>query len=163
MQAPMARLPPQRLVDQVQGLLQIAVLLQDQLRDVGVDMEIRPVESAAWYSRFRDSDFDAAIHDIRNYPPDLLDEDFFGDGTRIGYRNPEVVGLLEALVLELDPDSQDTLYARINHILARDVPVTFLLPYYEAYAAHRKVRGLRTPDRPEPIGAIMELWIENER
>ncbi len=69
--------------------------------------------------------------------------------------------LLQALTLELDQAVQDSLYERINEILRRDVPVTFLFPYFEAYATHRKVRGLRTPDRPEPIGAIMGLRIED--
>ena len=146
--------------DGILATLELAVLLQDQLRAVGVEMEILPVESTPWHPRFRAGDFDAIIHDVRNVPGDLLREDFFGDGTRIGYRNPEVVQLLEALVLELDPASQDALYSRINEILVRDVPVTFLFPYYEVYVAHRDIHGLRTPERPEPIGAIMDLWIQ---
>jgi peptide/nickel transport system substrate-binding protein len=140
--------------------LEVAILLQHQLRAIGVGMEILTVESAAWYARFLEADFDVTIHDVRNVPTDLLRQDFFGDGTLIGYRSPEVVQLLEALVLELDPASQDTLYSRINEILVRDVPLTFLFPYYEIYVAHRKIHGLHTPERPEPIGAIMELWIQ---
>jgi peptide/nickel transport system substrate-binding protein len=142
--------------------LSLSVLLQDQLRRVGVEVEIRPVEPRVWRELYRSGDFDATVHDVRNYPSDLLREDFFGEGTRIGYRNPEIVGLLKALLLELDPPAQDTLYADINAILRRDAPVTFLFPYFEAYAAHRKVRGLRTPDRSHPIRWIRELWIEDE-
>ena len=100
-------------------------------------------------------------HDVPNHPPSLLREDFFGEGTLIGYRTPEIMELLRALTLELDQAVQDSLYERINEILRHDVPVTFLFPYFEAYAAHRKIRGLRTPDRPEPIGAIKELRIED--
>ncbi|HUP18733.1 MAG TPA: ABC transporter substrate-binding protein [Gemmatimonadota bacterium] len=142
--------------------LEPALLLREQLRSVGVEMAIRPAETGIWYRLFRSGDFDATVHDIRNDPPDLLREDFFGDGTRIGYRNAEVVRLLEALTRELTPAGEDTLYASINAILGRDVPVTFLFPYFEAYAAHRRVRGLRTPDRAHPIGAIRELRIEDE-
>ncbi len=143
--------------------LEPALLLQNQLRRVGVEVEIRPVESRVWRELFRSGDFDATIHDVRNVPSDLLRQGFFGEGTKIGYRNPEIVRLLEALTMELTPTGQDTLYARINDILQRDVPVTFLFPYFEAYAAHRKVRGLRTPDRAHPIGAIQEVWIEDDQ
>lgn len=139
-----------------------ALLLQDQLRRVGVEVEIRPVENSVWWQLYRSGDFDATVHDVRNDPPDLLRQEFFGEGTKIGYRNPEIVRLLEALAREPSPTGQDTLYAAINAVLRRDVPVTFLFPYFEAYAAHRKVRGLRTPDRAHPIAAIHELWIEEE-
>ncbi len=142
--------------------LEPALLLQNQLRRVGVEVEIRPVESSVWWELFRSGDFDATVHDVRNVPTDLLREGFFGEGTKIGYRNPEIVRLLEALTLELTSPGQDTLYARINAILRRDVPVTFLFPYFEAYAAHRKVRGLRTPDHSHPIEAIQEVWIEDD-
>jgi len=140
--------------------LEPAVLLQAQLANVGVAIEIRPVEPSVWRELYRSGDFDATVHDVPNYPPDLLREDFFGEGTRIGYRSREIVELLQALTFELDHAVQDSLYEQINEILRRDVPVTFLFPYFEAYAVHRKVRGLSTPDRPEPIGAIMRLRIE---
>ena len=142
--------------------LEPALLLQDQLRRVGVEVDIRPVESRIWWQLYRSGDFDATVHDIRTDPSDLLRDEFFGEGTKMGYRNPEVVRLLEALTLERSLAGQDTLYSRINAILRRDVPVTFLFPYFEAYAAHHKVRGLRTPDRAHPIEAIRELWIEDD-
>ena len=140
--------------------LEPAILLQDQLRRVGVELEIRPVENRVWRQLYRSGDFDVTVHDVRNVPADLLREDFFGHGTKTGYRNPEVARLLEALTVERTPAGQDTLFARVNAILRRDVPVTFLFPYFEAYAAHRRVRGLRTPDRAHPIAAIRDLWIE---
>lgn len=141
--------------------LEPALFLQDQLGQIGVEVQIRPVEPRVGSELYRSGDFDATVHDVRNDPPDLLRDEFFGEGTKIGYRNPEVVRLLEALTREPSPAGQDTLYARINAILRRDVPVTFLFPYFEAYAAHRRVRGLRTPDRAHPIEAIRELWIED--
>lgn len=142
--------------------LEPAVLLQDQLAAIGVAAEIRPVEGAAWRRLYRTGDFDVTIHDVRNVPADLLREDFFGDGTKIGYRNPEIVRLLRAIENELDPAAQDTLYADVNEILLRDMPLTFLFPYFEAYATHRKVRGLRSPDRASPIAAIRHIWIDDD-
>ncbi len=138
------------------------LLIQDQLRRVGVKMEIRPVERIVWREAYRSGDFDATIWDVPNTPQRLLESEFFGDGSRIGYRNPEIVRWLEMLTVEMDPDAQDTLYARINEILRRDVPFTFLFPYVEASVAHRRIRGLRTPDRVNLLKYIAELWIEDE-
>ncbi len=141
--------------------LEPAVLLQDQLAAVGVVVEIRPVEAAVWRRLYRSGDFDVTVHDVRNVPADLLREDFFGEGTKIGYRSPEIVRLLAAIENEVDPEAQEVLYAEVNAILGRDMPVTFLFPYFEAYAVHRKVRGLRSPDRASPIAAIREIWIDD--
>ncbi len=140
-----------------------ALFIQDQLRDVGVAMDIRPVERSVWRELYRSGEFDATIFDVPNVPQWLLDQDFFGEGTKIGYRNPEIVRTLEALTVELDPDGQDSLYARINEMLRRDAPVTFLYPYVEVSVAHRRIRGLRTPDRVNLLEYIDELWIEEER
>ncbi len=126
-------------------------------------MELRPLEPAAYARLYRAGEFDATINDVRNDPGDLLRWEFFGDGTVIGYRNPEIVRRLEAIMSTVDPDSVDALYDSINRILDRDVPFTFLFPYFEAYAAHRRVRGLSTPDQPDPIRAIMDLHIEEAR
>jgi peptide/nickel transport system substrate-binding protein len=142
--------------------LEPAVLLQARLRTLGVAMELRPMESVAYWRLYRAGDFDATINDVRNDPFDLLRSGFFADGTVIGYRNPEIVGLLESVTTTVDPESEDSLYTSINRILDRDMPVTFLFPYYEAYAAHRKVRGLSTPDAPDPVTAIMHLRVEEE-
>ena len=111
---------------------------------------------------YRSGDFDATIWDVPDTPQRLLESEFFGEGSRIGYRNPEIVRWLEMLTVEMNPDAQDTLYARINEMLRRDVPVTFLFPYVEASVAHRRIRGLRTPDRVNLLEFVDELWIEND-
>ena len=139
-----------------------SLFIQDQLRRVGIEMEIQPVERSVWYEAYRSSDFDATIFDIPNIPQLLLEQEFFGSGSKIGYQSPEIVQWLEALTEEMDPDAQDMLYARINEILHRDVPVTLLFPYVEASVAHRRIRGLRTPDRMNLLDFAGELWIEND-
>lgn len=143
--------------------LEPAVFIQDQLRRVGVEMEIQSMEPSVVRAAYRSGDFDAVIYDVPNVPQWLLQRDWFGDGSPIGYRNAEIVGLLEALTRELDPAAQDELYAQINEILRLDEPVTFLFPWVENFAAHRRLRGLRTPDRAHPLAYMDELWLEDER
>lgn len=145
-----------------QSTVESGIFIQDQLRRVGVEMDIRPVERSVWREAYRTSDFDATIGEVPNVPHWLLERDFFGAGSRIGYRNPEIVRWLEMLTVEMDPNAQDTIYTRINEILRRDVPFTFLYPYVEASVAHRRIMGLRTPDRVNLLEFIDELWIEND-
>jgi peptide/nickel transport system substrate-binding protein len=141
--------------------LEPAILIQDQLRRVGIQMEIQPVERSAARAAFRSGDYEAEIDWFPNGASELLRRDFFGNGSGIGYRNPEVVRLLEALAGELEPDAQDALYARINEILLRDAPVTFLFPLAWSQAAHRRVRGLS--NGMHPLEYMEDLWIEDQR
>ncbi len=145
----------------VMSTLETAVLIQDQLREVGVRMEIQVVERSVARAAYRAGEFDAEMNSFQNVPSQLLRRDFFGPGSPIGYRNVEVVALLEALVDELDPAIQDTLYAQINEILERDKPLTFLFPFAARYAASRRVRGLE--DGMHPLEYMEELWIEEGR
>lgn len=75
--------------------------------------------------------------------------------------NPQV-RLLEKLTLELESAAQDTLYARINEMLRRDMPVTFLHPVIRTFIAHRRLRGLSTPFRADPLRFMAHLWLEEE-
>lgn len=148
------------------GLVSIrepSVFIQDQLRNVGVEMEIHTVSASVAREAYRSGDFDAVIGDVPNVPEWLLQRDWFGESSRIGYVSPEIIRLLEALTVDLDPNSQDSLYARINEILHRDMPFTLLFPWVETFAAHSRIRGLSTPDRGHPLMYMDELWLEGER
>jgi peptide/nickel transport system substrate-binding protein len=140
--------------------LELATVIQDQLRRVGIQMEIQPMERSAARAAFRSGDYDAEIDWFPNGAPALLRRDFFGMRSEIGYQNPELVRLLEALAGELEPDDQDALYIQINEILVRDMPVTFLFPLAWSHAAHRRVRGLG--NGMHPLEYMEDLWIEEE-
>lgn len=141
--------------------LEPVIYLQDQLRRVGVNMEIQPLDNRAARQRYRDGAFDAYITSFRFDPSDLLQADWFGDGSPIGYRNPVIVDRLERINATADPDRQDTLYRELYPIFRHDVPVTFLFPRTETFAAHRRIQGIG-PDEPNPIRALEHAWIEEE-
>jgi peptide/nickel transport system substrate-binding protein len=137
------------------------IFIQDQLRRVGIQMEIQSMERSAARAAFRSENYDAEIDFLPNWPPELLRRDLFGLESEIGYYNPELIRLLEALVGELEPDVQDTLYAQINEILVNDMPITFLFPLAWSHAAHQRVRGLS--NGKHPLEYMENLWIENEK
>ncbi len=134
-----------------------ALLIQHQLRSVGVAVEIRPVDRAAARDAYRAGDFEAIIATVVNSPSTIL-RAWFGELSGFGYYEAEAVRLLHALDAELDPEAQDTLYARINEIFHRDMPVTFLFPMIEPDVAHRRIRGLR--QGWPAFGNAEELWID---
>ncbi len=44
-------------------------------------------------------------------------------------------------------------------IFRADLPVTMLYPGVSFTVAHRRLRGLSTPWRYDPVGHMEELWI----
>ena len=47
-------------------------------------------------------------------------------------------------------------------IFQKDHPVTFLRPNLWTYVAHKRVKGLRSPDRANPLLQMRHLWIEED-
>ena len=138
-----------------------AVLIQQQLQNVGVATEIRPMESSGLVrAAIRSGDFDAGIV-WENQDPDTIFDVWFGELSGFGYYDAEAAHLLEVVLAEPDPEAQDTLYARINEIIRRDMPVTFLFPSMYIDVAHRRIRGLRQ-EWPTSLTYAEELWIEDE-
>ncbi len=146
------------------------LFIQDQLRRVGVAVEVRPMEIPVVREALRSGEFEAAII-WENQDPHTILWTWFGgpadpgdrtgdEPVRFGYDDPEVARLLELVLATPDPEAQDTLYTRINETLRRDMPVMLLFPGVYRYVAHRRIRGFRQGwgwlDHTE------ELWIEDE-
>ncbi len=136
-----------------------AVYIQEQLRRVGIEMDITALEAGAALARLKASDFDAAVATV--------DEDidahmeWFGESSRIGYRNRDVAGLLKQAAGTLIPDEADRIYSKLMPIFQEDLPVTFLYPLVRTTVAHRRVRGMSSPYREDPVWYMDELWLED--
>lgn len=48
-------------------------------------------------------------------------------------------------------------------IFIADLPITILLPQVQTHIAHRRIKGLKSPYRPDPVWFMEELWLEDER
>jgi peptide/nickel transport system substrate-binding protein len=146
------------------------LFVQDQLRRVGVAAEIRPMDWGAARHVLREGTYDATINWVDNTPDGILVkwlgepppggfDRWSGQPAPFGYRSQEAARLLRALFREPDLDAQDTLYAKVNGIFRRDMPVTFLFPMVERHVAHRRIRGFRE-GWPAFLGNAGELRIE---
>jgi len=124
-----------------------AVIVQANLRAVGVDAEILSVDAAVGSERTREGDFEAAIFDIKGGNRPLL----FGPGSMIGYRSPRAAELIEAATREIDRNARSVLFEQLGQVLRQDLPFTLLQPMVTWTAADRRLRGLSSPWRADPI------------
>ena len=137
---------------------QLAVIVQAELRRIGVDMQIQMLDRSVVGSRVRSGDFDAAFHPLWNHVDGYLN--WFGPQGPLGYRNMEVVQLLQSVKETMDRAQLDSLYGRLTSLIQRDIPVTFLFAEAQSYAVPRWLRGLESPYRADPIQFVERLWIE---
>lgn len=136
----------------------IAVYVQDQLRRVGVNMEIQPVDSSVISKRMETGNFEAAFKGL-NFS--LFLRRIF-TRWQLGYQNAEVVALIDQLMVTADPHVADNIYRRLSEIFRTDMPVTFLLPSVGIHFAHRRIQGLSSPWRADPVRHMEDLWLEED-
>ncbi len=138
-----------------------AVYVQAQLRRIGVRMDVETLEPQAAGRRLRAGDFEAAFFPFLNRIDTGVE--WFETSSPIGYTSPRVLALLRAARATGDPDEIDRISRDLMPVLRADVPVTFLFPFVRTYVAHRRIRGLQSPDQADPILQMEHLWLEDGR
>jgi peptide/nickel transport system substrate-binding protein len=147
-----------------------AVIIQNQLRKVGIDVKIRTVEWAAFLKQFvMPGFFDAVVlgwtipFDPDNY--DVWHSSRSGGGLNfVGYGNKEADACLEAARSTLDQATRKEYYDRLQEILHQDQPYSFLYVPYALSAVQKRFRGVE----PAPLGVFYntEKWwvpLEDQR
>jgi len=128
----------------------LAAVLQQQLNDVGIILDIRTFEFATFLSDITHGEYQ--LHSLRwiggNEDPEIFDYVFHSSritprgANRTYYSNPEVDALTDQGRRELDPKTRAAAYAKLQAILANDLPYIELW-YQENVMVHSKrVRGL---------------------
>jgi len=132
-----------------------AAIIQQNLAAVGIRMEIRTVEWAAFINEFvKKRKFDALILGWTiPQDPDLFDiwsstKTGPDELNHIGYANAEVDRLLEKGRRTFDMDQRKKAYFRIQEILADEQPIVFLYVPDALQAIHKRFRGIE----PAPAG-----------
>jgi ABC-type transport system substrate-binding protein len=135
-----------------------AVFIQDQFRRVGVKMEIQTLERSVVEQRVRAGNFEAAVKAILTDPESL--QKVFGQDSPLGYRNAQVIELVNKGVATANPEEQNQIYRELSKIIKAELPVTFLYPLVVTSATIRKIKGL---DNAALLFNMEHLWIENEK
>ncbi len=86
-----------------------------------------------------------------------------GEGDPIGYQNSRVVELIERASRTWVPEEEDRINGELMEIYQADLPVTMLYPGVGVSVTHRRLRGLSTPWRSDPVLHMEELWLEDHR
>jgi peptide/nickel transport system substrate-binding protein len=130
--------------------LMVAVM-QQQLREVGVALDIRSFEFATFFADVQHGAFQ--MYGLRwiggNEDPDIFEYAFASakfppNGANRGYySNPKVDALIDRARREIDPKVRKPLYAEVQRILADDLPYINLW-YLDNVLVHtRRVRNLK--------------------
>ena len=109
--------------------LRTAEVVRNQLREIGLDVQIEQLQQAAWNERWMAGDFDW-IHNgsAADADPDDGHWNFFtleGPWNYYGYKNQEVNDLLVATRSTSDQGERAALFQQAQAILQQDVPHAF--------------------------------------
>jgi peptide/nickel transport system substrate-binding protein len=121
----------------------MAAVLQQQLRAVGIALDIRTYEFATFYSDVQKGSFQ--LFSLRwiggNEDPDIFEYVFYSTSTppkranRGYYSNPRVDALIDAGRRELDQEKRMAIYAELQRVLAEDLPYIDLW-YFDNVVVH---------------------------
>jgi peptide/nickel transport system substrate-binding protein len=130
--------------------LMVAVM-QQQLREVGIVLDIRSFEFATFFADVQHGAFQ--MYGLRwiggNEDPDIFEYAFHSSkfppngANRDYYSNPKVDGLIDKARRETDPKVRKTLYFEVQQILAEELPYINLW-YLDNVLVHtNRVRGIK--------------------
>lgn len=112
-------------------------LYREHLRQVGIDVELRPLEPPVFATTvFAEDDFDTNVISYCNGPDPEVGVRRMYDSEQIGdvpftnaahYSNPEVDRLFDEAVRAVDREARGDLYEQIQHIVAEDLPYFWLV------------------------------------
>ncbi len=143
--------------------IKTATIIQSQLQEIGIKVEIRTVEWAAFIKEFVNTgQFDAIILGWTiTQDPDAFDvwhssKAFAGGLNFIGYKNTDVDSLLEKARATLDQEVRKAYYDKFQAILHEEQPYAFLYVPYALPIVKKDIQGID----PAPAGIMhnIERW-----
>ncbi len=139
--------------------IRTAEIIQQNLKAVGIDVNIRVMEWQAFLEQIDKRSFDAMILGwSMGRDPDLYDiwhssKTKKGEYNFIGYKNPEVDRLLVEGRRIFDVEKRKKIYYRIHEILAAEQPYAFLYVPDATPIVHKRFKGIMVA----PAGIMYNL------
>ncbi len=148
-----------------------AEIIQQQLKLVGIKMNIRVIEWSTFIKNFVDKkNFDALILGWTISPdPDQFSiwhssQKKDGQYNFVSYNNPEVDRLIEQGRREFNPGKRKVFYQRMHQLIHDDLPYIFL--YYPDYlpVVHERFEGVKiAPVSTYGFGWNFDKWFVREK
>lgn len=134
-----------------------AVLMQDELRRIGVTMDIDPIDNAALAARLSAHNFDAALIELDWDPSPLSARQLWrtpADASSEtanfgGYTNPDFDAAIESAASAVDSGAAHASASRAWYALVRDAPAIWLYDLERVAAIRRCIR---------PSGVRADAW-----
>jgi peptide/nickel transport system substrate-binding protein len=116
-------------LSQYPELLKTGQVIREQLKEVGVDMNINAVDVSVWYDQYSSLDYQlTSAYQERTIDPDNFYSLVIKSGGPInttGYDNPEVDALIEQAAANDDEAERMDLYNEIRGVVTEDAPLVF--------------------------------------
>lgn len=131
----------------------VAQVIARMLEDVGIGVDLRVNEFATFFADIKKGNFQVFGMQITEIAEPDLYTNFFSQkriptrenpdagGNRMRYARPEIDRLLDAGRRELDLGRRKAIYAEVQRVLARDLPVVSLWHEDNVAAMRREVEG----------------------
>ncbi len=139
---------------------QIATILQENLKGVGIKMDIRKLEWAVFVQRIEEHNFDACTMgwslgwDTDPYQLWHSSQADNKGSNFVGFHNEEADRLIEAARKEFDPQKRREMYRRFSKILYDEQPYTFLFTTDALVAVARRFHNVVV----YPMGLTPRQW-----
>lgn len=140
----------------------VGLILQEQLKKIGITVKIRTVEWATFINQFVMKGFFDAVILGWSIPLDPDNYQVWHTATSsnslnfVGYSNKEVDDLLEKARSTFDQDTRKKFYDRVQEILHEEQPYCFLFVPYSISAVNKRFKGLEKA--PSGIFHNMNEW-----
>ncbi len=122
-------------------------VIRNAMTEIGVEVEIQPLQSAALNERWQAGDFDFHINgSVVDADPDDGHANFFysdGPWNVYGYNNPEADELMNKTRETNDLDERRQAWLDLEKVLQTDVAYAFLSHSIDFTAFHQDVKGYR--------------------
>jgi peptide/nickel transport system substrate-binding protein len=126
-------------------LLKTGEVVRDQLKKIGITMQIKQVDVSVWFDRFSKGDYQiTSAYQERTIDPDNFYALVLKSGGSInttGYSSKKADGLIEQAAQETDEAKRKELYLQLKQVVWEDVPLLFV--HYETlnYLMRKQVAG----------------------
>jgi peptide/nickel transport system substrate-binding protein len=142
-----------------------AEVVQQQLAEVGIDMQLQEAPVTAILDQLRAGEIDAALFNwvYGSVDADARDElKTGGPNNFFQFSNPRMDELLDAGIKELDPEKRVAIYHEVQQIVADEVPFLFIMVWNAFTFYNQRVQGLpeSVVNGDQLILKAYQFWIE---
>lgn len=137
----------------------IAVLLQEQWRQIGADVKIDAIEVNSFGERMENRKFDALLNAWHIDPtPSSVREEWASSEVKNGgynetfYQSPAFDAVIDSAVREMNPSRSVALYRRAYRILVEDAPAMWIYELRNVHGASKRIK---------PVGIRPDAWWAN--